>query len=185
MSKNTIASCEATGDKIALVMDVMGTGIKSDDTFNVVCYPAGTFKMVDTMIVEGKLRLNTNAVVFHLGTNVVMHFERSDTIGKVIRLSKTMREKYADIQIYFSTLVPRLPDHSTTARAIIAFNDAVKTGVNVANRRYAPIKHISSHQLFVNIDTSYVKDLCHKKELRFSGKGVRVYKDNLHHNVRI
>lgn len=171
--------------KVALVMDIMGTGIKSDDTFTVLCYPAGTFKMIDDLLVSSRLRLNTEFVVFHLGTNLVMDFERSDTIGKVIRLSKTVRQKYPGIKIYFSTLVPRPPDHEITARPVIAFNDAVKTGTIVANRRYSPIAHISNHQLFVNIDTSYKKELFHKKELRFSRKGMRVFKDNLRHVLRL
>lgn len=70
-------------------MDVMGNGVKSDETFTVVYYPAGSYKMVDTMLIEGKLRLNAEFVVCHLGMNMVMDFERGDIIGKVIRLSKT------------------------------------------------------------------------------------------------
>lgn len=114
-----------------------------------------------------------------------MDFERSDTIGKVIRLSKTTREKYPATKIYFSTLVPRPPDHDTTAKAVVAFNNAIKTGVQVANRRYAPIRHVSNHQLFVNIDTSYKKELFHKKELRLSRKGMQVLKDNIRYVLRI
>lgn len=157
----------------------MGCEMASDDIFNVVVYHAGTFKMVDDLLSNGRLRLNTEFVVYHLGTNVVMDFERSSTIGRIIKLSKTTREKYSNIKIYFSTLVPRPPDHDVTARAVIAFNDAVKTGVGVANRRYAPVKYITNHQLFVNPDTSYKHELFHKDTLRFSRKGMRVFKNNI------
>lgn len=172
-------------NKVALVMDIMGTGVKSDDLFTVVCYPAGTFKMIDNLLIESKLRLNTEYVVFHLGTNLVMDFERSDTIGKVIRLSKTVREKYPSIKIYFSTLIQRPSDHEITARSVIAYNDAIKTGVNVANRRYSPVRHISHHQLFVNMDASYKRELYHKQELRLLKKGVHIFKDNVRHVLRV
>lgn len=163
---------------MALVMDIMGTAVKSDEIFTVVNYPAGTFKMVTDMLLQDKLRLNTEFVIFHLGTNVVMDFTRSDTIGKIIRLSQVTKNKYKDIRICFSTLVPRPIDHETTGRAVINFNDAIKTGTMVANRRYAPVRYISNHQLFVTPDTGFIPDLYHKNELRFSRKGVKVLKDN-------
>lgn len=166
-------------------MDVMGNGMKSDDIFTVVYYPAGTIKMIENLLLESKLRLNCEYVIYHLGTNVVMDFERSDIIGKVIRLTKTTREKYKNIRIYFSTLIPRPPDHTVTDRAVIRYNDALKTGVNVANRRYAPVHYISNHQLFVNPDSSYKEDLYHKKELKLSKKGIKVFKDNLRNMLRL
>lgn len=171
--------------KAALVMDIMGARMKSDEYFTVAHYPAGTLKMIDNLLVEGKLRFNHEFVIFHLGTNVVMDFERSDIIGKVIRLAKTTREKYQHIKIYFSTLVPRPPDHSLTDRAIIRYNDALKTGVNVANRRYAPVRHISNHQLFVHSDTSFKEEMYHKRELRFLKKGVKTFKDNIRAMLRL
>lgn len=61
--------------KIALIIDVMGTGLKPDDRFNIVCYPIASFKMIANQLVQGKWRLNTEFVVFHLDTNLVMEFE--------------------------------------------------------------------------------------------------------------
>lgn len=90
--------------------------------------------MIEKLLQESKLRLNTEFVVFHLGTNIVMEFDRSDLIGKVIKLSKTVKEKYPDIKIYFSSLIPRPPDHTLTERNIIRYNDAIKTAAGVANR---------------------------------------------------
>lgn len=168
-----------------MVIDGVGAALKSDDIFTVACYPSGTIKMVDELLQNGQLRLNTEAVVYHLGTNIVMEFSRSDLIGKVIRLSKTTREKYPDINIYFSSLIPRPPDHTLTERAIIRYNDALKTATGVANRRYAPIRYISNHQLFVNADTTYKTDLFHKREIRLSKKGIKVFKDNLMQALRI
>lgn len=186
LCEHSIDSTETLkSNKIALVIDAVGAAIKSDDTFTTVCYPSGTIKMIEGLLQEGKLRLNTEFVIFHLGSNIVMEFERSDLIGKVIKLSKTTRDKYPDIKIYFSSLIPRPPDHTLTDRAVIRYNDALKTAVNVANRRYAPIKYISNHQLFVNPDSSYKADMFHKKEIKMSKKGIKVFQDNLLHVIRV
>lgn len=172
-------------NKVALVMDIMGSGVKSDETFTIVYYPAGTLRMVTSMLQQAQLRLNTQFVVFYLGTNVVMDFDRSDIIGKVIHLCKVTREKYPNISIFLSTLVPRPVDHQITARAVINYNDALKTGAQVANRRYTPVHYVSSHHLFVLPDGSYREDLYHKQDLRLSKKGVRLFKDNIRSMLHI
>lgn len=183
LETHSIASASSHQDlgpqQVALIMDIMGTAIKSDDTFTITSYPAGTFKLITEFLLQGRLRLNTEFVVFHLGTNIVTDFTCSDTIGKVIRLCQVTKQKYPTIKIYFSTLFPRPIDHDTTARSVINFNDAIKTGTTVANRRYSPVKYISNHQLFTHTDGSFKSELYHKLELRLSKKGVQVFKQNI------
>lgn len=183
LREDSIASCSIDWSlirgKVALIIDIIGMGIRSDETINVVMYSAGSLKMIDDLLNDGQLCLNTEFVVYHVGTNIVTDFDRSHIIGKVIKLCKTTRDKYSNIKIYFSTILPRPPDHQLTNRSVIAFNDAIKTGVMVANRRYSPVNHISNHQLFVNPDTSFKAELFHKNDLRLSKKGMRVFKDNI------
>lgn len=171
--------------KVALIMDIMGISIKSDETFTVVWYPAGTFKMVTDLLLNSRLRLNTEYVVYHLGTSLVMDFIRGDIIGKIIRLCQVTKQKYPTIKIYFDTLIPRPVDHELTGREIINLNDAIKTGTTVANRRYPPVNYISNHQCFVHKDSSYIKELYHKKELRLSRRGAKVLKDNIKRVLRL
>lgn len=125
---STVSLSNLRPGNVALIMDVMGTAIKSDDTFLVTSYPAGTFKMITEFLDQGHLRLNGEWVIFHLSTNLVMEFNRSDTIGRIIKLCKVTKDKYPQIKIVFSTLMPRPIDHETTGRQYSGCKQKVLSG---------------------------------------------------------
>lgn len=141
--------------------------------------PAGTFNSVRNMVFNKTLNIEHKYVVFHLGSSQVLENSRKATIGQVLDLVAVIKAFYPGVHIGFSSVLPRPVDHEQTARAVIEYNHAIRTGVNVASRRYQDIKYIAHHHQFTSPDGEYIDKLFHKKQLRVSKKGLFMIMQNI------
>lgn len=166
-------------NRITLIVDGTISNVGDVQNVDITHMPAGTFNSVRNMVFNKTLSIENKYVVFHLGSSQVLENSRKATIGQILDLVAIMKAFYPQVHIGFSGVLPRPVDHDQTARAVIEYNHAIRTGVNVASRRYQNIKYIAHHHLFTTSDGHYIEKLYHKKQLRVSRKGVAIFMQNI------
>lgn len=151
----------------------------SEERIDLNFMPAGTFNSVRNMIYNGTLAIRHKFLVLHLGSSQVLENTRKATIGQILDLVAVIKAFVPDICIAFSGVIPRPVDHAQTGRAVVEYNHAIHTAVNVASRRYQNVKYFPHHHQFTNTDGDFISRLYHKQQLRVSKKGAAIIVQNI------
>lgn len=165
-------------NKITVWIDGVGSHIKSDSSVDIIHMPAATFNSVKNALYNGTQDVDTRVLILHVGSSQVLECSRRMVIGQVLDVVAVAKALYPDLHLVISSVLPRPIDHDLTAKAVIEYNHAIKTAVNVASRRYLNVKYLSNHQLFTDELGRVTAGLFHKKQIRVSKKGASLLVQN-------
>lgn len=126
----------------------------------------------------GKINVLLKFLVIHAGTNSLFT-PRKQIIQQVIDIVAEVRERDRFVRVFFSSLLPRPNDHKSMELKVQAYNDAMKTAVGVADRKFMRVRFINNYRYFVDKDGLCQQKLFHKSQNVLSKKGVKVLMLNL------
>lgn len=119
--------------KTEIWIDGVGSHMKSDNSFYITVMPAATYNSVKNMLFNQTLKVSAATVFIHLGSSQVLESTRRMIIGQILDLSALVKTQYPKLRVIFSGVLPRPVDHKQTSKAVIEYNHAIKTAVNVAS----------------------------------------------------